>query len=299
LYTDFVRVDGESTMRPRYQRAGGGDPLDRVFQLGASDRRPALSSVLVAALLAHGGLAGALELRVEALPTQAGWAEQEQELAIDREVPPPPPPPPAIEPSPPLPPEPAKIVANATVPPPNPSDNPYDEPASEAARAGEVLVQDSDAEDDTDEDENTFVAGDGGTYAGGVTASGGTSAVAVRGSVVRDGGVPGGSGAPSAPTPAVRDLSRGAWLEGNTAWDDCEFPGEAERDKIRDAVVAMTVTVRPNGTAQSVDILEDPGHGFARMATACALRHRFAPALDSAGRRIWGKTRLFHVGFHR
>jgi hypothetical protein len=57
--------------------------------------------------------------------------------------------------------------------------------------------------------------------------------------------------------------------------------------------------VRPNGTAQRVTILGDPGHGFARVAAACALRHRFAPALDPGGHETWGKTPAFHVGFHR
>jgi len=124
--------------------------------------------------------------------------------------------------------------------------------------------------------------------------------VAVRGSVVAVGGIPGGIGTPAvAPKPPVRDLSRGAWLDGSTSWDDCDFPGEADRDRIRDASVEMTVNVRPNGTVESVSILDDPGHGFARMASACALKHRFAPALDREGQKIWGRTRPFHVGFHR
>jgi protein TonB len=96
----------------------------------------------------------------------------------------------------------------------------------------------------------------------------------------------------------VKDLSRGAWLEGSTSWD-CDFPGEADRDHVNHAAVEMSVMVSPTGKAFEIDILEDPGHGFARMATACALKHTFAPAHDAEGRNIWGRTRSFHVGFHR
>jgi protein TonB len=227
-----------------------------------------------------------------------------QELSIEREVPgPPPPPEPELPPPPP--PDPPKWVANVIAQAPELAENPTEAPSSEAAQAGEVLVQDSDdEEDDEDEDnaeENTFVTGDAGTYAGGMTASGGTSQLAVRGTVVADGGVPGGTGTlvMSAPKPKARDLSRRAWLDGNTSWDDCDFPGEADRDRIRDAIVEMSVAVRPDGTPQSVAILEDPGHGFARTALACALKHKFAPALDAEGRRIAGTTGPFHVGFHR
>jgi protein TonB len=245
-------------------------------------------------------MAGAIRLRGEELRTNLAIPLNAQEVLIEREVPAPPPPPEPEMPAPP-PPEPPRWAPNVTEPAPDPSDNPYDEPASAAAQAGEVLTQESDEDEkDDDSEENTFVTGDGGTYAGGVTASGGTSTVAVRGSVVADGGVPGGRGTPmAAPTKAAKDLSRGAWLDGNTSWDDCDFPGEAERDRIRDALVEMTVTVRPNGTPQSVKIVEDPGHGFARTASACALKHRFAPALGPDGRKIWGTTRPFHVGFHR
>jgi protein TonB len=286
-------------MRPQGEGAGVDDPLARVLQLGATDRRRVLAVTLAAALLAHGSMAGAIRLRGEHSAARAGMFVEEPELAIEREVPPPPPPP-EPESSPPPPPQPVRLAVNVTVPAPNPSEHPDEAPASEAAQAGEILVQeDDDEEEETDDgDEVTFVTGDAGTYAGGVTASGGTSQVAVRGSVVADGGVPGGGGAAVMAPPPARDLSRDAWLAGNTSWD-CDFPGEADRDEIRDAVVEMTVTVRPNGTVESVQIVDDPGHGFARMATACALRHSFAPALDSIGRKIWGTTRPFHVGFHR
>ena len=251
-------------------------------------------------------MAGAIRFGGERSDTMIATPLLAQEIAIEREVPPAPLPP---EPEPPpLPPEPPKWVMNVPTPPaPSPSEQPeelpQEPPSSEAAQAGEVLVRDSDdeqEEDDDDADDNTFVTGDAGAYAGGTTTSGGTSALAVRGSVVTHGGVPGGSGTQAvAEKSPERDLSRPAWLDGSTSWDDCDFPGEAERDHVRNALVEMTVTVRPNGTVHSVDIVEDPGHGFARTASACALKHKFAPAHDREGHNVWGTTRPFHVGFHR
>jgi hypothetical protein len=277
------------------------DPLDRVFALGVPDRHRAIALALAAALVAHGGMAGAIRLRGEVLRREAPLLGA-QEVVIEREVPPPPAPP-EPEPPPSPPPQPPKVNPNVTAPAPDPSEQPDEKPAAEAAQAGEILLQESDEEEeeeDTDDaDENTFVTGDAGTYAGGMTAGTGTSALAVHGSVVATGGVLGGIGtAAMAPKPATRDRSREAWLDV-TSWDDCDFPGEADRHNIRNAIVEMKVTVRPNGTAHAVTIVDDPGFGFARTASACALKHKFAPAHDREGNNIWGTTRPFHVGFHR
>lgn len=302
MSTDFAPAD------PNQRAAGfsGSDdrsPLDRVFALGTTaDRHRTLTMVLAAALLAHGGMAGAIHLRSERVTADSSLPSEQDEVTIEeREIPPPPRPP---EPEPPPPPPPKVTVpVTAAAPPQESSEEP---PASEAAQAGEVLVQQSeeeenDSEEEDDDDDNTFVTGHAESYAGGMTASTGSAAVAVHGSIVASGGVPGGSGTPVAaqkPPPGAKDLSREAWLEGNTSWD-CDFPGEADRDRIDHAVVLMRVTVRSDGTAVTVEILDDPGHGFARMASACALKHRFAPALNREGKPIWGTTRKFHVGFHR
>jgi protein TonB len=278
-------------------------PLDRVFALETTaDRRHTLMAALVAALSAHAGMAGAIHLRgARAIEGPSVALEEDDVTLEERETPPPPPPPESELPPPPSPPS-LKVTApvTAAAPPREPTDEP---PASEAAQAGEVLVQDDDAdEDDSDEEDdndNTFVTGHEESYSGGMTSSGGSSVAAVHGSIVAKGGVPGGSGtAVAAPKPGGKDLSREAWLEGNTSWD-CDFPGEADRDHIDNAVVEMRVTVRSDGTAVAVEILEDPGHGFARMASACALKHKFTPALDREGKPTWATTRRFHVGFHR
>jgi protein TonB len=285
----------DSTPRP----VAAKNPLDRVLELGARDRRRVLSVALAAALFAHAGMAGALHFREEAW--MASRDDGAAELVIEREEPPPPPPPPVVEPPPP---EPPPVVEKVIAPAPPPEEPVEEPPASEAAQAGEVLVQEEDADDEDEdaeeEDDNTIVTGTGDSYAGGVTMVGGTSTLAVHGTVVAAGGVPGGSGTAvvAPPKPLVKDLSRDAWLEGSTSWD-CDFPGEADRDHVNHAAVEMTVMVSPKGKPQEIHILDDPGHGFARMASACALKHTFAPARDSEGQNIWGRTRPFHIGFHR
>jgi protein TonB len=277
----------------------GGQPFDRVLDLGAGPRRKT-STALIAALLAHAGIAAGVHAREEAWGPRAPDCDL-QELAIEEELAKPPP-----EPERPPPPEPPKApasvqpVANEEPPPVDPPEEPG---SSEAAEAGEVLVQEDEAEEEDEEDDtddNTFVTGNADHYAGGATASNGTSAAAVTGAVVDAGGVPFGRGiaGQQPPHPTIRDLSRGAWLDGSTSWD-CDFPGEADRDRIDSAVVGLSVDVSSSGRALAVRVVEDPGHGFARMASACALKHPYTPALDPKGKPVAGTTGKFRVGFHR
>jgi hypothetical protein len=90
--------------------------------------------------------------------------------------------------------------------------------------------------------------------------------------------------------PLPRGRARPATLLPN--WD-CEYPGPPTKD----AVVRLIATVRPDGTAESVDVLDDPGNGFADVAVQCAMRQPFSPALDEHGQRIRGRTRPFVVRF--
>jgi protein TonB len=59
------------------------------------------------------------------------------------------------------------------------------------------------------------------------------------------------------------------------------------------------VTVRPDGSAQSVKVLSDPGNGFGRAARTCALSQRFEAAFDRTGQAITGTTAPFTVRFTR
>jgi hypothetical protein len=74
---------------------------------------------------------------------------------------------------------------------------------------------------------------------------------------------------------------------------DCTYPGFTEHT----GVVRLTATVKPDGMVESVEVLEDPGHGFAEVAVRCALRQPFLPALDEGGVPMRGQTRPFIVRF--
>jgi protein TonB len=279
-----------------------GQPFERIFELGSTPQRRSTSFALVAALIAHAGVAAGVHAREEGIGAFA--SDSDAELAIEEEVLPPPLAPPPPEPPPPEPPKivepPPQPVAKPEEPPPE--EVPAEEPgSSEAAQAGEVLVQEDDAEeeeDNEDPDDNTFVTGTADHFAGGATASNGTSAKAVYGAVLDAGGVPGGRGTAAAPPPTPTDRSRHAWLDGSTSWD-CDFPGEADRDRIDSAIVGLVVDVSSSGRALAVRVMDDPGHGFGRVASACALKHPYTPALDPLGHPIPGRTLPFRVGFHR
>jgi len=57
--------------------------------------------------------------------------------------------------------------------------------------------------------------------------------------------------------------------------------------------------VRPDGTAESVQVVFDPGHGFGRLAKSCAMKQHFDVALDHDGHPVIGTTHPFAVRFNR
>ncbi len=80
---------------------------------------------------------------------------------------------------------------------------------------------------------------------------------------------------------------------------DCDFPAEADRDHVDHGWAKLIVTVRSDGRAAAVQLLEDSGHGFGRMARQCALRARYRPALDRTGTPIQADTPSFRYRFTR
>jgi periplasmic protein TonB len=85
--------------------------------------------------------------------------------------------------------------------------------------------------------------------------------------------------------PPAAHSSRPVGLLASSAWS-CPFPPESDTDKIDQAVATVLVTVGVDGSALSVSVVGDPGHGFGRAAAACALAKRYQPALDRAGAPI-------------
>jgi len=57
--------------------------------------------------------------------------------------------------------------------------------------------------------------------------------------------------------------------------------------------------VRADGTPEKVTVLSDPGHGFGRAATRCAMLQHFDAALDHDGNAIPGLTKSLRVRFER
>jgi hypothetical protein len=153
-----------------------------------------------------------------------------------------------------------------------------------ALPAGRLLTKDPDEKRKNDPFDDPFVSWFAGVYAGGPTAAGGGSAAGLTdGSGGHGGANPGGRS-------GRRDLSHGAHLGPGGEWD-CDFPpGNTSRARVR-----MIVTVRPDGSAESVEIVSDPGHGFGAAARECALKQRFLPASDPDGNPVRGATPAFNV----
>jgi protein TonB len=213
---------------------------------------------------------------------------------VDIDVTPPPPPPPAPEPEPE--PEPAK---EKEPPPPPKADRPPAAPPPAAAEAGKILTAEADPDEPVDLTGEGFVTGTGERFAGGVTASTGTGKKAVRAPQAAATGTGTASRLPVGPAAGAKDLSRPATLLAGSDWTDCGFPPEADQEGINQGRVSIAVTVRPDGRARTVTVLNDPGYGFAAVAKRCALRKTYQPGYDRAGQPIEQTTAPIGVKFIR
>jgi protein TonB len=203
------------------------------------------------------------------------------------------------EPEPPPPePEPEPEQPKPDLPPP--IDDPYKEqppPPPAAAKAQEVLTAKND--DRLDFGDEGFVSGQGDGGIGYVSSEG--TAKEAKNPRAKPGGTPGasGTGEPgAAPPPPGPDLSRPPTLAGSSSWN-CPFPPEADAAQIDQAVAVVVVTVRPDGTPQSVKVVTDPGNGFGRAARTCALGRRYKPGLDRAGQPTTSASPPIRVRFTR
>jgi hypothetical protein len=77
----------------------------------------------------------------------------------------------------------------------------------------------------------------------------------------------------------------------------CVIPHEASKLGIDSASPVIRVLVGQDGTAKSVNILDDPGRGYGRVAAACAKLIRFKPASDVNGDSIEAMTPPIRVNF--
>lgn len=283
------------------------DLFQRIRRIGARAEKQILLATSVAALLLHvsaGAASSTLSVEIRQ------FLEQVQNHTLDRlslsydielDEPEPEPEAPAPEEPEPEAPEP-EPEAPAPEPTPAPIDAPsepsnQDAPPPAAAEAGAVLTADPDPNVPLDLTDQGFISGTGTRYVGGVTASTGTAQKAVRDPGARAGGVEGGKGTNPNAAPTV-NRSRPAGLPQGTSWN-CDFPPEADAEQINHAVVRLVVIVGPDGSPKSVNIVEDPGYGFGRLARRCALSKKYEPSLDASGKPIAGATPPFRVRFQR
>lgn len=173
---------------------------------------------------------------------------------------------------------------------------PRAEPPPAAAEAGRTLTAPPDAP--VDFTDPGLVQGDG-VYRGGVTASDGKAKSKVDDPNARGGVEPGGSGRPAPPPPPPDEPDRSAPAKPRSNDWRCPFPEEADAEDKHSAVVQVIVTVRPDGSPAAVRVLSDPGFGFGRAARMCALRERFAPALDRSGQPTQGQSTPINIRFSR
>ncbi|MDI1479221.1 energy transducer TonB [Polyangium sp. y55x31] len=275
----------------------GGDPLAHVVRLGHRAGQTGMGIGLVFALTSHVSV-----LAVMPLFDTEGAAFEESHVEYDIALPPeekeeprPEEKPPEPAPEPEAPPSPAPVLKeNTPTKAPNPESPP---PPSQAAK---VLTQEPDPEEPVDMTGQGFVTGNGaGPGYGMVSAAGTASAPTYNKGASLDGKEGGkGTGPVTPPAPQGPDLSKPPGLAGSSAWD-CPFPPEADAEQIDQAVVSIVVTVRADGSPQSVNVVSDPGHGFGRAARLCALSRRYTPALDRSGTPRVAATPPIRVRFTR
>ncbi|MDI1435987.1 energy transducer TonB [Polyangium sorediatum] len=284
------------------------DPLAPVVALGDRAAKTGTVIGLVLALLSHGyasaqAMTALFDMRRAVGEMRQGlheffWTEYDIDLTPKNEDKPkpeekPPEPEPEPEAPPPVPQAKAEKAPEEEVP-----DNSPPPPPSQAAK---VLTQEPDEEEPVDMTGQGFVSGEGSGPSYGMVSAQGTGKTPTYNKAAsldgKEGGTGTGKGGPP-PAPTGPDLSKAAGLVGSSAWD-CPFPPEADAEQIDQAVVSIIVTVRGDGSPQSVKVVNDPGYGFGRAARLCALSRRYTPALDRTGTPMVAATPPIRVRFTR
>jgi len=260
--------------------------------LGALALHGAAFAKGASAMVALGAFVGAVQGHVE------GSLRAQIDIELAKVAPKPPEPPP---PEPPPEPQQPTVQPKTELPkaPPDSKIASNDSPPPAAAEAGRILAAEPTPDEVLDLSGNTFITGTGERFAGGVTATKGTSKIAVRDTRATGSGVPGGTGTggPAKTMEPAQDLSRAA-RPASLNWD-CSFPPEADAAQIDFMRVMVIVTVSAQGTATKVQVLNDPGYGFGRMAQQCALKNRYQVGLDRSGNAVSSTTPPFAVKFQR
>lgn len=274
--------------------------LSHVLELGKDTVRVGIFVALIAAAIPH-VFAGVRALT--ALFDMLHWVQESRTTIHDYfwtqyEIEVPKVPPPKEEPPPELPPPPPPEPEQAAPPPPKPDDPYKDAPPPTPAKADDIY----NAKDDAQEPlsfKGTMTDSDGSQGAGfGIQSGQGTGNKPVTNPAASPTGKPGGTGTGTAPQANAPDKSKPPTLVGSTSWN-CPFPAEADAEGRDSATATIVVTVRPDGSPQSVSIVADPGSGFGRAARSCALTRRYQPGLDRDGNATTASTPPIRVRFSR
>ncbi len=162
----------------------------------------------------------------------------------------------------------------------------------QSAQAAAVVAQDPSGPVDLTGE--TLVVGAASVYGGGATQTQGTSTVPGQGKATQASPSPRSAAGDSAGVPghsAPVGLASQSW--------SCPWPSEADPLPIDEETVVIRVVVRPDGSAESVAVDSDPGHGFAEAAARCAMRTRFTPARAADGEPIRTSSPAIRVRFTR
>lgn len=203
----------------------------------------------------------------------------------------------------PPPPEPEPDPVPVQAPKAEENKDPYEEPKAAPVQAAKILTAAADPDKVEDLTDQGIVSGDAlAGPLGGQSSAAGTSDKISHNPAVSLTGKPGGTGTADArppPPPPKQDLSRPAGIIGGASWSNCPFPDEADTDQIDFAQVTLIVTVRADGSPQSVQVTGDPGHGFGRSARMCALARKYNAGLDRDGNPTTMSTPPIRVTFSR
>jgi protein TonB len=249
----------------------------------SGQRRRVLAAALVT-IAVHGSLllwAKRHRSHSEGSPPAVHAAPAPEPYVVDLAQPPPPEKPRAPD-------RPAKQPPPPRLPPSPRSRAEPSRPAS--AQAGAIVAQEPDPSAPLDLTGETLVTGTANAYAGGLTGSKGASTVAVR-------TAPGDPRSAPGARLVGRDRSRAVSLEDQN-WS-CPWPREGAAEQIDEQTVVIRVLVRPDGSAESAEVLSDPGHDFGQAAAACAMRTRFTPAHDRDGEPMRARSPPIRVRFTR
>jgi hypothetical protein len=72
----------------------------------------------------------------------------------------------------------------------------------------------------------------------------------------------------------------------------CYMTAAALNAGVSTATARILVDIRPDGKADAVTVLEDPGFGLGKAAAQCAKEKRFEPARDAKGKTIRGQLAI-------